>query len=228
MLGPSRFCWAGEVSSWGLASAASAPFLAIIRGFGDISCKGSPLGNPGEAIDSGVLGGKGIGCLGALGESGTAPGKAPIPRGDIGGEFKEALSEGFRGNGEPSGLSIGLGLSGRPGLIIAGETVPEASLSIPAKEPVLESGDKCRRWASGGAIGIVGRGLAGIESNIPEPSFGVVGLDFGVPLPLFFERLLNSASFIAAISRSLSSSSLVFRRPRSVNVGISLTSKMSS
>jgi hypothetical protein len=76
-------------------------------------------------------------------------------------------------------------------------------------------------WASGGAIGIV-RGLAGMKSLVD----GVVGLDFD--FPLFFERLLNSASFIAAISRSLSSSSLVFRRPRSVNVGISSTSNISS
>ena len=92
-----------------------------------------------------MLGGNGIGCLGALGESGTAPENAPIPRGDIGGEFREALSEGFRGNGEPSGRSIGLGLRGRPGLIKGGETIPEASLSIPAKEPVFESeGDRCR------------------------------------------------------------------------------------
>src|SRR5450756_1930350 len=204
----------GDASSRGLVSTTSGTFFAIVKGFGETNCRGSPWGNPGEAIDSGVLGGRGIGCLGALGESGTAPGKPPI-RGDIGGEFKEALSEGFRGSGEPSGRSIGLGLRGRPGLIKGGETIPDASLSMPAKEPVLESGgDRCRVWASGGAIGIV-RGLVGMESL----NDGVVGLEL-----LFFERLLNSASFTAAISRSLSSSSLVFRRPRSVNVGISSTS----
>lgn len=212
----------GDASSRGLISfsTTSGAFFAIAKGLGETNCKGS-RGNPGEAIDSGVLGGRGIGCLGALGESGTVPGKPPI-RGDIGGEFKEALSEGFRGSGLPSGRSIGLGLTGRPGLIKGGETIPDASLSMPAKEPVLESGgDRCRVWASGGAIGIV-RGLAGMESLTD----GVVGLDFD--FPLFFERLLNSASFIAAISRSLSSSSLVFRRPRSVNVGISSTSNISS
>jgi hypothetical protein len=172
-----------------------------------------------------VLGGRGIGCLGALGERGTAPGKAPIPRGDIGGEFKDALSEGFRGNGEPRGRSIGLGLRGRPGLMRGGEIIPDASLSIPASEPVLDSvGAKCRERASGGAIGMV-RGLAGMAS-LKSLADGVVGLDFD--FALFFDRLLISASFIAAISRSLSSSSLVFRRPRSVNEGISSTSNMSS
>jgi hypothetical protein len=54
-------------------------------------------------------------------------------------------------------------------------------------------------------------------------SFPVFGLDL-----LFFERLLSSASFWAASSRSLSSSSRVFRRPRSVTVGISSTSSTSS
>jgi hypothetical protein len=183
----------------------------------------------------GVFGGRGIGCLGARGDKGTAPGKAPIPRGDIGGEFKdEWLDEpGCLGDGIPR--STGLGLTGRPGLINGGDTIPleesdaRDALSIPAKEPALESGgDKCRKCASGGAIGTV-RGLVGIGSTADEkvPSLGVVGLDFD-PFALFFDKLLNSASFIAAISRSLSSSSLVFRRPRSVKVGISSTSRMSS
>lgn len=158
-----------------------------------------------------------------------------MPRGDIGGEFKDELLDEPRVLGDAIPRSTGLGLTGRPGLIKGGDAIPlEASeareaLSIPAKEPALESGgDKCRRCAFGGAIGTV-RGLVGIGSVAGEnfPSLGVVGRDFE-PFPLFFDKLLNSASFIAAASRSLSSSSRVFRRPRSVNVGISSTSRISS
>ena len=46
------------------------------------------MGKPGDAIDIGVLGGNGIGCLGALGDRGTAPGNPPM-RGDIGGELRD-------------------------------------------------------------------------------------------------------------------------------------------
>ena len=114
--------------------------LEIARALGETRCKGSPLGRPGDPIDIGVLGGRGIGCLGALGDRGTAPGKAPIPRGDIGGEFTvEEWLDRFRGMGEFIGLSTGRGLMGNLGLIRGGETTPEASLSIPAKDPALGS-----------------------------------------------------------------------------------------
>ena len=69
--------------------AGSTLFLEITKGFGDTSCRGSPFGSPGEAIDIGVLGGSGIGCRGALGDRGTAPANAIMLRGDKGGEFRE-------------------------------------------------------------------------------------------------------------------------------------------
>ena len=78
-----------DSSSLGLELGGELDFLAMTRGFGEVSWRGSPLGKPGEAIDIGVFGGRGIGCRGALGDKGTEPGKAPIPRGDIGGEFKD-------------------------------------------------------------------------------------------------------------------------------------------
>jgi hypothetical protein len=60
--------------------------------------------------DWGVFGGNGIGCRGARGVGGGAP-----DLGDMGGEAKDCF--GNLGNGDPSGLSPGLGLVGRPGLI---------------------------------------------------------------------------------------------------------------
>jgi hypothetical protein len=195
--------------------------------------------NAGDAIDMGVFGGKGIGCLGALGDSGIADGNAPIPRGDRGGEANEvwdAPARGLRGKAEDR--PEGLGLNGRPGLRRGGDTVfrlpPEArpdssvALRMPAKDPASESdGDKCRICASGGLICTAWRTTGGSGSTFAsEPFSAVVGLD--LLLLLFFERLLSSASFWAASSRSLSSSSRVFRRPRSVTVGISSTSSTSS
>jgi hypothetical protein len=205
--------------------------LAMCKGFGETSCRGSPLGCPGDAIDIGVLGGRGMGCRGARGESGTLPGNALNPRGDKGGEIDELVEPGFLGNGEVC-LSIGLGLTGKPGLNRGGDIGPEEisedldDASMPASDPALES-DEARK-STGGAIGIVCRGLKGIVSLAENlSSLGVFGVrDFD--LMLFFDRLRNSASFIAAISLSLSSSSLVFRRPRSVKAGISSTSKISS
>jgi hypothetical protein len=107
---------------------------------------------------------------------------------------------------------------------------PSAGLveaSMPAREPELESGEDISNSA-GGAIGTVCRGFCTIVSlGSKLPSLGVLGvLDFD--FLLFLERLLISASFMAATSRSLSSSSLVLRRPRSVKMGISSTSKISS
>ena len=119
---------------------------------------------PGDAIDMGVLGGSGIGCLGALGERGIA-GKPPMPLGDIGGDaIVEEVWDGFRGNGEfiPP---IGLGLEGSPGLIGGGDTkvrimasgcfseLPD-ELRMPAKEPARESagGERCLECISGGLI----------------------------------------------------------------------------
>ena len=51
----------------------------------------------------------------------------------------DELFDRFRGIGEFIGLSMGRGLRGNPGLIKGGDTIPEASLSIPAREPALES-----------------------------------------------------------------------------------------
>lgn len=111
-----------------------------MRDLGDASVKGASFGNDGELIDIGVLGGNGIGCLGALGDKGTAPGNAPIPRGDIGGELTvEDGLDMFRGIGEFIGLSIGRGLRGNPGLISGGERIVEASLRMPARDPAFES-----------------------------------------------------------------------------------------
>jgi hypothetical protein len=148
----------------------------------------------------GVLGGRGIGCLGARGERGTAPGKAPIPRGDIGGELKVDWSDDPGNLGEAMTRSTGLGLTGRPGLSNRGSALVDSeacdALSIPAKEPALESvGDRWRKCASGGAMGTV-RGLVGMGSAdvVMVPSLGVVGRDFD-PLVLFFDKLRNSASF---------------------------------
>ena len=56
----------------------------------------------GEGVDMGEWGGSGIGCLGALGESGR-PGMG-TPRGDNGGEFTGGLN------------APGRGLAGKPGL----------------------------------------------------------------------------------------------------------------
>jgi len=181
-------------------------FFISVRGLGETSCSGGPLGfrpgdaSSGEEIDIGVPGGKGIGCRGARGDRGTAPGKAPMPRGDMGGELTDEWEEGFLGSaGEASPLSIGLGLIGRPGLINGGDNTPEPmlavreALSMPANEPALESS-----WdpalAAGGDIGIVGRGLNGIDTggDISVAFSFAVFRDFD--LALFFDRLLNSAS----------------------------------
>ena len=122
---------------------------------------------PGEAIDIGVFGGSGIGCLGARGERGIA-GNAPIPLGDNGGdaileEDCESPSRGFRGSGVCI-PPIGLGLEGSPGLIGGGEMKVRVIVSccgselldefkMPAKEPALESGgDRCLSRMSGGLI----------------------------------------------------------------------------
>lgn len=110
-------------------------------------------------------------------------------------------------------------------LVLVSEALAEAS--IPTREPALESIGG--RRSAGGGIGIVCRGLNGMLSFAASNvlSFGVFGVrDFD--FLLFLDRLLNSASLIAASSRSLSSSSLVFRRPRSGKAGISSTSKISS
>ena len=130
-------------------------------------------------------------------------------------------------------LSTGLGLDGRPGLSKGGDRTPDelsivlVEASMPARDPELESGEEISNSA-GGAIGTVCREFCTIVSfGSKIPSFGVFGvLDFD--FLLFLDRLLISASFAAAISRSLSSSSLVFRRPRSVKMGNSSTSKISS
>ena len=97
-------------------------------------------------MDIGVPGGRGIGWRGARGDKGTAPGKAPMPRGDRGGELSDEWEDGFLGSaGEANPLSRGLGLMGKPGLINGGDNTPEPllvvreALSMPAKEPVLES-----------------------------------------------------------------------------------------
>lgn len=66
----------------------SSLFLEICKGIGETRSKGWLL-NAGDAIDIGVFGGNGIGCLGALGERGIGDGNAPIPRGDKGGEANE-------------------------------------------------------------------------------------------------------------------------------------------
>jgi hypothetical protein len=97
---------------------------------------------------------------------------------------------------------------------------------MPAKEPALESGEDSK--SAGGAIGTVCLRFGAVVSFESKVlSFGVFGVrDFD--FLLFLDKLLISASFTAAISRSLSSSSLVFRRPRSMRVGISSTSKISS
>ena len=66
----------------------------------------------GEMMEEGVLGGNGMGCLGALGDKGS-----PL-RADRGGESMEELleSRGIRGAGEFIGRSPGRGLMGKPGL----------------------------------------------------------------------------------------------------------------
>ena len=61
----------------------------MTRGVGETSCRGGAAGMPGELIDMGVLGGRGIACRGARGESGMAPGNAVIPRGETGGDIME-------------------------------------------------------------------------------------------------------------------------------------------
>lgn len=149
-------------------------------------------------------------------------------------EVCESPSRGFRGSGVCM-PPIGLGLEGSPGLIGGGEMkvrviascctseLPE-EFKMPAREPALESGgDKCLSRMSGGLIctacRTAGKGSWGGLSLFVD----VEGLDL-----LFFDRLLASASLIAAISLSLSSSSLVFRRPLSLKMGISSTSSKSS
>jgi hypothetical protein len=132
-------------------------------------------------------------------------------------------------------MPIGLGLMGKPGLNNGGDVTPAfgggdlEAFNIPAREPAFSSGgERALICASGGEMGIVGRGLKGIG----VVSFGVFDLDFGfpfiLPFELFLDKLLASASLAAAISRTLSSSSLVFRLPRSGNDGISSTSRISS
>lgn len=131
-------------------------------------------------------------------------------------------------DGGESPLDIGLGLEGRPGLSRGADnnelTVAPGAASMPAKDPALESGGDLK--SVGGAIGTVCREFWTIVSfGSKLPSFGVFGvLDFD----FFLDKLLISASFAAATSRSLSSSSRVLRRPRSLNIGISSTSKISS
>lgn len=81
------------------------------------------------AVDIGVEGGNGMGCLGARGESGspTRPGL-----GDRGGEATEEVgSRGNLGVGAFKGRSLGRGLKGRPGLTGGLATTVCSSISEP-------------------------------------------------------------------------------------------------
>lgn len=87
-----------------------------------LSFRGSATGGGGDAgaIDIGVCGGNGIGCLGALGERGR-PTKPCV--GDKGGDVIDVGDPGPSrgslgvGRGWFAGRSMGRGLKGRPGLI---------------------------------------------------------------------------------------------------------------
>jgi hypothetical protein len=74
-----------RVSFIGGSCSSTASFV-ICKGLGDTSSIWPNFDNmPGDAIDIGVFGGRGIGCLGARGERGM-DGKAPAPLGDNGGD----------------------------------------------------------------------------------------------------------------------------------------------
>ena len=203
-------------------------------------------GNPGETTDIGVFGRCEIGAFAARGDR-AKPGK-PIP-GESGGEAMVPIfapSLGIRGVGGAIGRSDGRGLLGSPGLIsggeanrrsvIGGDTKGDDWPSIAASE---SGGDRWRICSPPGDNGIMCFGLEGRDRILVTwgwdcPSglwlCGLCGSG-AVFLALsafsFFDRLRFSRSFMAAISRSLSSSSLVFLLPRS-NAGISFTSSMSS
>lgn len=80
------------------------------------SLRDSKFAGFGEAKDIGVFGGKGTGCLGALGERGR-PGKPFL--GDNGGDPRDIPTppRGILGVGGFVGRWFGRGLKGRPGLI---------------------------------------------------------------------------------------------------------------
>ena len=106
--------------SFNAGSCSSTASFVICNGFGDTSSIWPNFDNiPGDAIDIGVFGGRGIGCRGARGERGI-DGNAPIPLGDNGGDAMEedceSPSRGFRGSAVCT-PPIGLGLEGSPGLI---------------------------------------------------------------------------------------------------------------
>jgi hypothetical protein len=179
--------------------------------------------------ERGVLGGSGIGCRGARGESGI-----PV-RGDIGGEAKDCF--GILGNGDPSGLSPGLGLIGRPGLIRGGEirllwvTIGPSKITGLSKA-LIEPAAGGRRGELGKPTlwtglkpGVGGGSFIAFFSSIEEePSAGGLLL---LLLFFFFDLLRASWSFWTRASRIRSSSSRVFLLPLS-NIGISSTSIISS
>ena len=140
-------------------------------------------------VANGVFGGRGIGWRGGRGDKG-ADGNEPIVRGDRGGECRGALEVIFTGRG----------LAGNPGLRkgMVSSCVRSCGLSpdrTAASDAVFASW-----WTPIGTV----LGLAGMSSG------GVSTL----PDLLFLETLRASASLVAIISRTRSSSARVLLLPR--------------
>lgn len=161
-----------------------------------------------------------------------------IALGDIGGDATVCF--GNRGNGEPSGLSVGRGLEGRPGLISGEPIEPTLLLAIMELSEFVglsiafsELAGGCRGERGKPATrGLNCRGDSGAASTC-ACGRSAASSSAGDGLPLlslffFFDLLRACSSLTAKASRTRSSSSRVFLRPRCSIMGISSTSRVSS